>query len=171
MKYNYLVTLILLFSSMALFTKCGAPKQGALAPDFETKLIDGTNFKLSDLRGNYVILDFWGSWCGPCRSESPKLVALYKKYKSKKFSDAENIYVVSVALEKNDNNWKVVAEKLGIDWKHQVVDKTKFVRFSNLASKYNVTDIPAKFLIGPKGELLPQRTLGAMENYLVEKVK
>ncbi|NNC85111.1 MAG: TlpA family protein disulfide reductase [Bacteroidia bacterium] len=166
-----LIVLAIMFGFMALFSNCGTPKKGDMAPDFETILIDGSDFKLSDLQGNYVILDFWGSWCGPCRTETPKLVSLYSKYKGKKFSDADDIYVVSVALEKNDKSWKLVADKLGIDWKHQVVEKAKFVRFSNLAQKYNVTDIPSKFLISPKGELLPQNTIGGIDKYLSERIK
>ena len=167
-KISFLLMLIL---SISVFSNCSAPTQGAMAPDFETKLIDGTDFKLSELKGNYVILDFWGSWCGPCRKESPKLVALYNKYKDKKFTDADNLLIVSIALEKNDDNWKVVADKMGFDWKHQVVEQSKFVRFSKLAQKYNVTDIPSKFLISPNGVLLSQTTLEEMEALLAAKSK
>ena len=167
-KISFLLMLIL---SISVFSNCSAPTQGAMAPDFETKLIDGTDFKLSELKGNYVILDFWGSWCGPCRKESPKLVALYNKYKDKKFTDADNLLIVSRALEKNDDNWKVVADKMGFDWKHQVVEQSKFVRFSKLAQKYNVTDIPSKFLISPNGVLLSQTTLEEMEALLAAKSK
>ncbi len=161
----------MLIISTAFLTNCSAPKHGSMAPDFETELIDGTEFKLSELKGNYVILEFWGSWCGPCRQESPKLVSLYNKYKEVKFSDAENVFVVSIALEKSNDNWKVFAEKMGFNWKYQIVEQSKFVRFSKLAKKYNVTDIPATFLIGPKGELLPMRELHEMELFLAAKIK
>ena len=167
-KISFLLMLII---SISAFSNCSAPTQGAMAPDIEAKLIDGTDFKLSELKGNYVILDYWGSWCGPCRHESPKLVALYNKYKSKKFTDAENLLIVSIALEKSDNNWKAFAEKMGFNWKHQIVHISKFVRFSNLAQKYSVTDLPAKFLISPKGELLSQKTLEEMDVLLASKSK
>lgn len=139
-----------------LFGSC-APKgiqQGAKAPDFKAELIDGSDFSLSDLKGNYILLDFWGSWCGPCLREMPQLVALHAEYTDKKYRDATGFKVVSVALEKNDKSWKKTADRMGIKWEHQIVNKARFVMMNDIAKKYGVTDLPSKFLLNPDGELI-----------------
>lgn len=130
-----------------LYTKLSAADEGEIAPDFEASLIDGTPFKLSELQGSYVLLDFWGSWCPPCLKESPELVALHKKH-------SEKLTIVSIALEKNQNTWKKAANKYGYTWKNQIVHQNRFVMLSDIARKYGVTEIPAKFLISPEGKLI-----------------
>jgi len=152
--FNILFLVVLLFVGWKFFVSNPESKSGKLAPEFTSQLIDGSTFSLSDLRGQYVLLDFWGSWCGPCRVENPKLVTTYNKYKNKTFDKASGFEVVSIALEKNDKAWKKVADQYGFDWKHQVVEQSKFVMLSGLAQKYNVSNIPSKFLIGPKGNIL-----------------
>ena len=78
-------------------------KNGDLAPDFKTTLIDGSNFKLSDLRGQYVLLDFWGSWCPPCRRDNPNLVSLHKKYGDKTF---KTIGTIQTLIDKTASGTK-----------------------------------------------------------------
>ncbi|WP_025743280.1 TlpA family protein disulfide reductase [Aquimarina pacifica] len=124
---------------------------GERAPDFDTALIDGAAFKLSDLQGKYVLLDFWGSWCGPCLKEIPELVELHQKHPDK-------LIIVTIALEKDSFSWKKVASKYGFTWKNQIVDQNKFVMMSSIARKYGVTEIPAKFLISPEGKLIGRRS-------------
>lgn len=155
-----------------VFSKSGGnvPK-GEPAPDFEAELIDGSTFTLSQLRGSYVILDFWGSWCRPCRVENPHLASLYNKYQGKSFSDAAGLEVVTVAMEKENGAWERAAEKDGFTWKYQIVEKTMFVTLSDLARKYSVTEIPAKFLIDPQGNLRSESSLTLMDTYLAGKVK
>ncbi len=132
-------------------------EKGALAPDFETTLIDGSSFKLSDLRGKYVLLDFWGSWCPPCRKENPKLAELHQKY-------SDELTIVTVALEKDTLSWKKAAQKDGFVWKNQIVDRNRFVRLSSIARKYDVTEIPVKFLISPDGKLIGKCTFAEVHN-------
>ncbi|MEM7374298.1 MAG: TlpA disulfide reductase family protein [Bacteroidota bacterium] len=145
------IAIVLIFQ---LFIRLTGGSEGETAPDFSAQLIDGTDFQLSDLQGNYVVLDFWGSWCRPCLVENPHLVALHDKYKDQSFVDAEGFKVVTVALEKNDNSWQRMAERFGFSWKHQIVEDAAFVVMSPIANEYGVTNIPAKFLIGPDGTLL-----------------
>ncbi|MGB0918869.1 MAG: TlpA family protein disulfide reductase, partial [Flavobacteriales bacterium] len=88
MKFNFiLISLVLILSS------CGNQTGDNLAPEIEAELIDGTPFKLSELRGEYVVLDFWGSWCGPCLRDIPKLMQLHAKY-------GDKVVFVSVAFER-----------------------------------------------------------------------
>ncbi len=142
-----LLVVVVIIGAVYLYTKFTAAAEGEIAPDFEATLIDGTSFRISELKGKHVLLDFWGSWCAPCIKESPKLVDIHKKY-------SDQVTIVTVALEKNDKTWKKAADKLGYIWKHQIVDQNRFVLMSSIARKYGVTEIPAKFLISPEGKLL-----------------
>ena len=173
MKNAVTVILVLVFAYM-LFSKF-IPKRGiekeGLAPDINAKLIGGEEFKLSDLEGHYVMLDFWGSWCGPCIGEAESVVALNNKFKDITFTDGKGFKMLSVALERNDKNWQRVADRFGFDWEHQIVDVSRFVATSELGSLYGVKDIPAKFLIGPDGQfLIVKGSLGEIDKFLSEKL-
>lgn len=156
-----------------LYSRMGGNRApgGTAAPDFEAELIDGSSFKLSDLRGSYVVLDFWGSWCRPCRLENPRLAAMYNSYQGKSFYDAKGLEVVTIALEKENGAWERAAEKDGFTWKYQIVENTMFVTLSEVARKYGVTEIPAKFLIDPQGNLRTESSLTTIDTYLAGRVK
>lgn len=145
------IALILVY---LLFFKSPDQKKGKTAPEFSAELIDGTPFSLSDLRGQYVLIDFWGSWCPPCRRDNPKLVQLHKEFNGKKFQDAQGFELVTIALERNDRYWKKASENDGFVWKHQIVTQAKAVLLSPLAQKYNVSEVPSKFLVNPQGEII-----------------
>lgn len=149
-----IIPAILLIAAYFFFMRSPEGKSGDLAPDFEAELIDGSQFKLSDLQGQYVLLDFWGSWCPPCRRDNPNLVALHNQFHGKTFTDADGFEIVTVALEKDEKRWKRAAEKDGFVWKYQIVRTARLVLTDPLALKYNVSDVPSKFLIGPKGDVL-----------------
>ena len=153
LKY-ILITIVTVVAIYFLLFRSPTSKSGKLAPDSETQLTDGTDFSLSDLRGNYVLLNFWGSWCPPCRKNNPKIVSLYNDYKDKQFNDASGFTIVSIALEKNEKSWKKAVEKDGINWPYQIVQESRLVLSAPLALKYNVSDVPSKFLIGPDGEVI-----------------
>lgn len=125
---------------------------GEQATDFSAVLADGSSFQLSSLRGNYILLDFWGSWCGPCRSENPMLVALYEETRGKAYTGASGFQIVSVAIETNRDRWQRAVEQDGLRWKFHIAE---FDRFSSpLAKLYGVREIPTKYLIGPDGNIL-----------------
>lgn len=129
---------------------------GELAPDFESTLLSGEDFKLSDLRGNYVLLDFWGSWCGPCIVDNPKLKDLYGKYNGENFKSAKGFEIVGVAVESNAARWPKAVKRFGLTWPYQILDEATSLRFfdSKLAKLYGVADLPAKFLIDPSGKTI-----------------
>ena len=129
---------------------------GENLPDFSATLLNGESFQLSDLRGNYVLVDFWGSWCGPCRVENPRLVALYKKYNGRKFEGAEGFEILSVGIEKNENSWKKAIEKDGLSWKYHVLDLTESFKFFNseIASQFGVKQLPSKYLLDKNGVII-----------------
>lgn len=125
---------------------------GEVVPGFQAQLIDGSSFSLSDLREYYVLLDFWGSWCGPCRVESPDLVKLHKTFNGQSFSDAKGFEIVSVAIETNETRWKKAIVKDKLDWPHHIVQLDRFK--GPIAKEYGVREIPTKYLLDTKGEVL-----------------
>jgi len=119
------------------------------AKDFTALRPDGQTFSLSDLRGGYVLLDFWGSWCGPCRAESPALVALHKRM-------GDRLTIVSIAVERDSAAWTRARTRDAKDWAYQVMDQTGSLRFPDgeISDLYGVNAVPRNFLIGPKGVVL-----------------
>jgi len=119
---------------------------GKPAPDFEELMVDRkTKMKLSDLKGQVVLLDFWASWCGPCRKENPNVVNVYNKYKNKGFT------VMSVSLDDNLDRWKQAIDADGLIWPNHVSDLKKWS--SAAAQKYQVRGIPFTVLIDQKGNI------------------
>lgn len=126
---------------------------GAMAPDIVQPNPEGKIMKLSDLRGKYVLIDFWASWCGPCRRENPHVVALYNKYKEKGFD------VFSVSLDRGKDAWvnAIAADKLS--WPNHVSDLKYWS--SEAAKLYGVSSIPATFLIDKEGRIIAKNLRGA----------
>ncbi len=135
---------------------------GKPAPDFEELLTDRkTNFKLSDLKGKYVLIDFWASWCGPCRKENPNVVKTYTKYKDDGFT------IVSVSLDTDKQKWLGAIQADGLIWPHHVSDLGGWN--SKVSKKYNVSSIPFTVLIDKEGNILQTNLRGpALENKLAE---
>jgi peroxiredoxin len=120
----------------------GRLAQGAMSPDFVLKTADGVEVTLSKLRGKYVMIDFWASWCAPCRQENPNVVKVYNKFKAKGFE------ILGVSVDQDKQAWKeaIVADKL--PWVH-VLDEG-----STVANIYNVTGIPFTVLLDKEGKII-----------------
>lgn len=125
---------------------------GNRALDFELPDSKGKNVKLSDHFGKYLLVDFWASWCPPCRAENPNVVKLFQKYKSKGFD------VFGVSLDKSKENWLKAIKDDHLDWT-QVSD----LQFWNSAGAkiYGVRAIPANVLIDPNGVIVARNLYGA----------
>lgn len=125
---------------------------GLEAPDFTQKTPDGMDVSLSDFKGKYVLLDFWASWCGPCRRENPYLVKAYEKYKDKNFT----ILGVSLDTDRNRQAWLDAIKQDGLIWT-QVSD----LRTENAAANlYKVVGIPQNYLIDPQGKIVAKNLRG-----------
>jgi thiol-disulfide isomerase/thioredoxin len=139
------------------------------APDFRVELIDGSQFQLNQLNGSYVLLDFWGSWCGPCRAENPGLVGLYKKYNGHDFDGAESFEIVSIGLENSEKAWRTAIAKDGLDWEYHHAEFNRMR--SKVGSIYGVREIPTKYLIGPDRKIiLVNPTINEIDRFLKEKI-
>lgn len=133
---------------------------GGLAPDFAMKQLDGTELKLSDLRGKVVLVDFWASWCGPCRKANPEVVALYAKYKDQGFE------ILGVSLDRNQAAWEKAIEADNLTWYH--VSDLK--GWQNAAAQlYGVHSIPQTLLLDAEGKIIARNLKGpALEAKLRE---
>lgn len=133
---------------------------GEVAPDFTLNDPDGKPIKLSSLRGSIVLLDFWASWCGPCRQENPNVVKMYAKYKDKGFS------IYGVSLDREEGAWKAAIKKDNLTWHHG--SDLKYWN-SAVAQTYGVTAIPATYLLDKEGKIIAKNLRGqALEAKLAE---
>ncbi len=143
--------------------KLSATAIGSMAPEIDLPTPEGNNVKLSSLRGNYVMIDFWAAWCRPCRAENPNVVKAYNKYHDKGFE------VYGVSLDKTKEKWVAAIAKDGLTWT-QVSDLQYFN--SVAAAAYGVTSIPATVLIDREGKIIAKNLRGAaLEDKLAEIFK
>ncbi len=146
-------------------TPTAAPNNSTkkIAPDFTATTPDGQSIALSNYKGKYILLDFWASWCGPCRKENPNVVAAYNQFKDK------NFMIIGMSLDEEKENWQKAIQKDGLVW----MQVSELKGWSSVAARnYGVESIPTNFLIDPQGNIVASNLRGEqLMNTLGELLK
>ena len=167
--------LSLMFLPM-LFLCFGFTKQntginiGNTAPEIIQHDPNGKTLKLSSLRGKYVVLDFWASWCPPCRRANPGLVRIYKEFNEKNFDNGKGLAVFSVSLDKDKSQWIAAIKADQLEWQEHVSDLMGWN--SQVAYAYHVESIPSNFILDGNGKIVAKnREESSLRKFLTSKEK
>ncbi|SFE15702.1 Peroxiredoxin [Chitinophaga sp. CF118] len=138
-------------------------RASGMAMDFTQEDLNGNQVKLSSFRGKYVLIDFWASWCGPCRQENPNVVKAFERFKDKNFT------ILGISLDNNRDRWIGAVKQDGLNWT-QVSDLKGWS--NQVAQQYQVNSIPANFLVDPQGRIIARDLRGrALETKLEQVLK
>lgn len=141
----------------------GFGKIGSVMPEFKQNDVNGKLVSLNSFRGKYVLVDFWASWCGPCRAENPNVVKAYNQYKDKNFT------ILSVSLDQDKAKWLEAIKKDGLNWTH--VSDLKYWN-NAVAVQFGIQSIPASFILDPNGKIIAKDLRGdALDSFLKSNLK
>mgnify|MGYP001400698396 FL=1 len=146
-----------------------ALKVGDKAPELAYDNPQGKKMKLSSLKGKLVLIDFWASWCGPCRRENPNLVNAYQKYTKKNFKHGKGFEIYSLSLDKTNEAWVKAINQDQLFWEYHVSDLGGWQ--SAGSQKYGIRSIPSNVLIDGKGIIVAKNLKGqALHKFLAAEL-
>ena len=138
-------------------------KIGSLMHNFTQNDVNGKPVSLASFKGKYVLVDFWASWCGPCRAENPNVVKAYNEFKTKKFT------ILSVSLDNSKEKWLEAIKKDGLTWTH--VSDLKYWK-NEVAVQFGIESIPASFILDPTGKIIARDLRGSdLSTFLSKTLK
>jgi peroxiredoxin len=145
------IVFVMAITLLGLAVSCRAQGAGSNPPDFTVTDISGAKVTLSDLKGKVVLLDFWATWCPPCRVEVPHLLDIHKRFRHKPF------VLISVSLDRDLEAARRFVREKGMDWVHVIEAGAA----RELAEKYQVEYIPATYVIDRKGKIASMQLRGS----------
>lgn len=156
--YPAWVGVVMMLISISVCAQEKGTNVGQEAPNIKLRNPEGKVMELHELRGQVVLLDFWASWCGPCRRENPVVVEAYNEFKDKDFKIGKGFTVFSVSLDKTQAAWEQAIEDDRLSWPYHVSDLSGWS--SRAAALYRVNGIPMNFLIDKDGIIVAKNLRG-----------
>lgn len=151
-------TALIVMLALLLPNKANGQNSRHCLPEISLSNPQGETIKLSSLRGKVVLVDFWASWCGPCRAENPNVARCYAKYKSKRSKKGDGFEVFSISLDVNKDRWQKAIKSDRMTWAWQGCDFRGWE--SPVAKRLGIKQIPSNFLIDKDGVVMASNLTG-----------